>query len=42
LLSTWDGCHQDAETNAALCAAGIAPVRVFEAIAVSLGARKAA
>jgi ADP-heptose:LPS heptosyltransferase len=38
----WARCHQDAATNAALCAAGIAPARVFEAIALALGARKAA
>lgn len=39
---TWEHCHQDTESGAALCAAGVAPERVFEAIAVALGARRAA
>lgn len=42
LHSTWQYCHQDEATNAALCAAAISPMRVFESIAVALGARKAA
>lgn len=42
LHSTWEHCHQDEKTNAALCASAIAPERVFAAIMESLGARKAA
>jgi len=38
----WETCHQHPDTNAALCASGISPDRVFEAIAIALGAKKAA
>lgn len=40
LHSTWEFCHQDDETHAALCASSIAPERVFAAIAEALGAQK--
>lgn len=42
LHSTWEYCHQDEKTNAALCASSIAPERVFEAIALKLGAQRLA
>jgi ADP-heptose:LPS heptosyltransferase len=42
LHTDWTHCHQDRNTKAALCASAIAPERVFEAIAVAMGARKAA
>jgi ADP-heptose:LPS heptosyltransferase/predicted SAM-dependent methyltransferase len=42
LHHTWQFCHQDEETAAALCASGISPERVFAAIATSLGAKRAA
>lgn len=38
----WTHCHKDEGTGAALCASSISPERVFEAIAVSLGALKVA
>ena len=38
----WTYCHQDEKTGAAACASGVAPEAVFEAIALALGARKAA
>lgn len=38
----WETCHQHPDTNAALCASAISPEQVFEAVAMSLGARKAA
>lgn len=38
----WSTCHQHPDTNAALCASAIAPEHVFEAIALAIGARKAA
>lgn len=40
LHSTWEHCHQDKQTFAALCASGIAPEEVFEAVALALGAEK--
>lgn len=42
LHMNWDNCHQDEATSAALCAAGISPDRVFEALALALGAKKVA
>ena len=39
---TWEHCHQDEKTSAALCASAVSPERVFTAIAAALGARKAA
>ena len=39
---SWEGCHQDEKSSAALCAAAISPEHVFEALALALGARKAA
>lgn len=42
LHSSWAHCHQDEDTHAALCAAGIAPERVFKAVAFAIGARAAA
>lgn len=42
LHHTFSTCRQDEDTHAALCAARISPQRVFEAIALGLGARKAA
>lgn len=39
---SWEFCRQDPETNAAACASNISPERIFEAIALALGARKAA
>lgn len=38
----WDFCNKDEATGAALCASSISPQRVFEAIALSLGAVKVA
>lgn len=38
----WDHCNKDEKTGAALCASSIAPERVFEAIALALGAQKMA
>lgn len=40
LHQTWEFCHQDEKTGAALCASSISPDRVFEAIAAALGAVK--
>jgi hypothetical protein len=34
----WSTCHQDPETGAALCAAGVTPMALFAAIATALGA----
>ncbi len=42
LHHTFVTCHQDPVTHAALCAAGIAPARVFRAIAMALGATEMA
>jgi ADP-heptose:LPS heptosyltransferase len=42
LHSNWDFCHQNEQTNAAQCASSITPESVFEAIAMAIGARKAA
>lgn len=39
---TWEHCHQDDATGAALCASAVSPERVFEAIALSIGAKKGA
>lgn len=36
----WSSCHQDEQTSAALCASSISPEKVFEAIALAIGARK--
>jgi ADP-heptose:LPS heptosyltransferase len=38
----WSYCNQDKTTNAALCASSIKPTTIFEAIAVAMGAKKAA
>ena len=38
----WDHCVQDERTHAAACAAAIRPETVFEAIAISMGAKKKA
>ena len=38
----WEYCFRDKKTAAALCASSIAPGMVFEAVALALGARKAA
>lgn len=38
----WSTCHQDEATNAALCAAGISPDRVFRAIALAIGGKPTA
>jgi ADP-heptose:LPS heptosyltransferase len=42
LHHTWEFCHKDNETGAAKCASGVAPSVVFEAIALNIGAKKAA
>lgn len=42
LHTNWDYCPQHEKTNAALCASSIAPEHIFEAVAVAIGARKAA
>jgi ADP-heptose:LPS heptosyltransferase/predicted SAM-dependent methyltransferase len=42
LHSTWEFCTKEEKTSAALCASSISPERVFEAIAVALGAQKVA
>lgn len=39
---SWDHCHKEKSTSAAVCASSIKPERVFEAIALALGATKAA
>src|SRR5579859_788629 len=38
----WTHCHQHKDTHAALCASAIRPEAIFEAIACSIGAEKAA
>lgn len=40
LHSDWAYCPQNKQTQAAACASAIAPERVFEAVALALGARK--
>lgn len=42
LHTTWEYCHKEEKTGAALCASSISPERVFEAIALALGAQKVA
>jgi ADP-heptose:LPS heptosyltransferase len=42
LHSTWEYCHKDEKTAAALCASSIAPEAVFAAIAEALGAKRIA
>lgn len=42
LHTTWEYCNKEEKTGAALCASSISPERVFEAIALALGAQKAA
>lgn len=42
LHHTWDFCHKDETTGAALCASSIAPERVFTAIAEALGGHRIA
>jgi hypothetical protein len=42
LHSTWEYCHKDEKTGAALCASSISPEEVFASIALQIGARKAA
>lgn len=42
LHQNWSTCHQHPDTNAALCASSILPEQVFEAVALALGAKKAA
>jgi ADP-heptose:LPS heptosyltransferase len=38
---SWDHCHKEKSTGAALCASSIKPEQVFEAIALALGATRA-
>jgi hypothetical protein len=38
----WSNCFKSEKTGAALCASSISPEEVFEAVALSIGARKAA
>lgn len=40
LHSTWEFCFKDEQTGAALCASSISPERVFEAIALAIGAKR--
>lgn len=42
LHSNWDFCPQNEQTNAAQCASSIMPETIFNAIALAIGARKAA
>lgn len=39
---SWQFCNKDEATGAALCASSIAPERVFEAVALAIGAQKVA